>query len=180
MPREGRAGHKQTGGVQKTWQKTARAVRREALMATAMALATPTPAERLLFWVAARAWLALMVAGGCRKNFLDSCAAVGAYFHLGAVLHILQISSHGAPADASHNNYWLWNIAMGTFFALGFELSGDALFSGNRGILLPRWQSWRSPEAARRRAARRRRRQRQRDGRCGNAPWTTPDRCSFD
>ena len=105
-------------------------------MATAMALAAPAPTKRLFFWVAARAWLALMVAGGCRKKFLASRAAVGTYFYLGAVLHILQSFPHGAPADASRNNCWLWSIAKDTFFALGFELRGIAMVTT---VWSPRW-----------------------------------------
>ena len=112
--------------------KRYRAVRRKALMATAMALVASIPAERLFFRIAARALLALMVADGCRKNFLAGRAAAGAYFYLGAVLHILQNFPRGAPADASRKECWLWNIAMDAFFALGFELRGVAPFGDHR------------------------------------------------
>ena len=63
-------------------------------MATAMALATPATVKQVFFLVDGRTGLALMADGGRLRFFSTYNAADGAYFCVGAVLHILQVLPH--------------------------------------------------------------------------------------
>ena len=87
-------------------------------MATATALAVPAAVERRSFLVAERTGLSLVVTDGRHPNFLAFRAADGTYFCVGALLHILQLLSHGASSNPMRGNSWLWDAAMNTLDAL--------------------------------------------------------------
>ena len=91
-------------------------------MATATALAVPAAVERRSFLVAERTGLSLVVTDGRHPNFFTFRAADGAYFYVGALLHILQLLSHGASSNPMCSNSWLWDAAMNTLDALRFGL----------------------------------------------------------
>ena len=104
-------------------------------MATAMALATPATVKQVFFLVDGRTGLALMADGGRLRFFSTYNAADGAYFCVGAVLHILQVLPHDTSYGSLHCNYWLWDNVSNASNALRFVLLDGMVYSGLRNSL---------------------------------------------